>query len=86
MKEEEAKNKWCPHAGLEKTLRLHTMSMLGIAKPDSQSILNDILEVANSNDQKCIGSDCMMWVDDYEDVGDKMVPALPVGGHCGLIK
>ena len=35
----------------------------------------------------CSASECMWWVwDEYEDVGDKMVPSLPIGGHCGAIK
>ena len=35
----------------------------------------------------CIASQCVWWVwDEYEDVGDKMVPSLPIGGHCGVIK
>ena len=86
MTEDEASTKWCPQAGLEKSLRLHTMSMLGIAKPDSKSILNDIIEVANNKDHKCIASDCAMWVTECIVGTDKTTPALPVGGHCGLIK
>ena len=40
-----------------------------------------------NDEARCIASECMWWVwDEYEDVGDKMVPSLPIGGHCGAIK
>jgi len=71
MTEDEVKTKWCPMVRFTR---------------DSNGTLWDN-RADNNGRPTCIASECMWWVwDEYEDVGDKMVPSLPIGGHCGAIK
>ena len=87
MNENDARKKWCPF----------TRMVFGYEQGTTQPFNRFMCEKGEDMDKmqkamngtmgtKCITSDCMMWVEEYEDVGDKMVPALSIGGHCGLIK
>ena len=61
MREDEAKTKWCPQAAIEKSLRLHSLTVCQISSPSNKSMLADFKELALNDYQKCIASDCMMW-------------------------
>jgi len=89
MKEEDAKTKWCPQAAIEKSIRLQSLTMCAVASPNSKSILRDMEDNSNDGSQKCIASDCAMWVWDAEKnkamADDAGSLDIEFEGYCGLI-
>jgi hypothetical protein len=67
MTEDDAKTKWCPMARVAYP-----------DGPDSYPSINRLVDVANPGPCRCIGSDCMMWTGDSDQVDE------PRHGSCGL--
>ena len=79
MKEEEAKQRWCP---MSKTSMLEECIM-GVTTYNYNRL--DVGDNVVPNECKCIASDCMMWVEDLtrEEASSGFIAK---NGHCGLAK
>jgi len=68
MKEQDAKQKWCPYA--------HSRSVIVHGQQDNKTIVFDY-EDSEFPKMKCIGSACMAWRLHSKDDAE-------AGGYCGL--
>lgn len=58
MTEEEAKTKWCPHAGTSTMLGTISLNILLINRDHAMDGVKDAMQQMGT---KCYASDCMMW-------------------------
>ncbi len=96
MTEEEARTRWCPMAANSKVGMILAATIPVVSQ--SIKIVNTAIDQASKavpdNLEKCIASDCAMWVetrsqkeaDAYNDMSQIGTKLQQPSGHCGLIK
>jgi len=76
MKESEAKKKFCPYVAVSDAILSHSLTQTYARGKQTKGDDDIFKETSALFDQKCRGSKCMMWCQQYDDIESP--------GYCGL--